>query len=257
MKIAIVTGASAGLGKAYAHELAEQYKTLDEIWLIARRKERLEEIKKKYPGRVIRPVQLDLSDEASYGELKALLAQHKPRVEILVSNAGVLTSGIFADTTLDAQLSMVNLNAKACVALAMLCLPYMGKGSYIVHTGSVCAFSPIKQMSVYCASKGFLMYFSQALRAELKSRGINVCIVCPGNMDTEMTGRAELMKQKKQGDKSIINRLPFHDTKVLVRKSLHHARKGRAVYTPGALYKLYRVATKVFPHSWIMFFARV
>lgn len=250
MRIAIVTGASSGLGREFAGELIEKYRDLDEIWLIARRKERLEEIIQKYPDKTIRAVPLDLGKEEAFWEFEKLLDENKPDIRILVSNAGVGTRGNFDEKDLSSQLDMLNLNAKGCVAITRLCLPYMSKGSFIVETCSVCSFVPNPKMAVYSGTKALVLYFSRAIREELKPRGINVCALCPGNMDSEMKILAE-----QQGKRSIVNQLPYLDMRVVARKSLKVAGKGRAVYTPGVFYKCYRVMSKILPHNWMMIFA--
>lgn len=250
MRIAIITGASSGLGKEFAAELIEKYRELDEVWLIARRKERLEEISQKYPEKTIKAVPLDLGKEESFWEFEKLLDENKPDIRILVSNAGVGTWGNFEEKDLGSQLDMLNLNAKGCVAITRLCLPYMSKGSFIIETCSVCSFVPNPRMAVYSGTKALVLYFSRAIREELKPRGINVCALCPGNMDSEMAILSE-----QQGKKSIVNMLPYLDMKKVAKDSLKAAQRGRAVYTPGAFYKFYRVVSKILPHNLMMFFA--
>lgn len=250
MRIAIVTGASSGLGREFAGELIEKYQELDEVWLIARRKERLEEIRQKYPDKTIKAIPLDLGKEEAFCEFGKLLDENKPDIRILVSNAGVGTRGNFEEKDLGSQLAMLNLNATGCVAITRLCLPYMSKGSFIVETCSVCSFVPNPKMAVYSGTKALVLYFSRAIREELKPRGINVCALCPGNMDSEMKILAE-----QQGKRSIVNRLPYLDMRVVARESLKASQKGRAVYTPGLFYKYYRVMSKILPHNWMMIFA--
>lgn len=250
MKTAIVTGASSGLGKEFAAEIIENYPELEEIWLIARRKERLEEIRQKYPEKKIRAIPLDLGKEESFAELKKILDENKPDIKILVSNAGIGTRGRFEDKDLKSQLDMINLNVNGCVAVTRLCLPYMKKGSFIVETGSVCSFVPNPSMAVYSGTKAFVLYFSRAIRNELKPRGINVCTLCPGNMASEMAILSE-----QEGKRSIVNMLPYLDMRTVARDSLKAARKGQAVFTPGAFYKFYRVVSKIFPHNLMMLFA--
>lgn len=250
MKTAVVTGASSGLGKEFVVELIENHPELDEIWLITRRKERLEGIKQKYPKTKIRAIPLDLAKDESYAEFEKLLKEAKPDIKILVSNAGVGTRGNFDEKDLGSQLNMINLNAKGCVAITRLCLPYMRKGSCIVETCSVCSFVPNPKMAVYSGTKALVLYFSRAIRRELKPRGVNVCALCPGNMASEMAILGE-----EEGKKSIVNKLPYLDMKKVARNSLKAVQRGRAVYTPGAFYKFYRVASKIFPHKFMILFA--
>ena len=146
---------------------------------------------------------------------------------------------------------MINLNAKGCVAVTRLCLPYMQKGSFIIQTCSVCSFVPNPNMAVYSGTKALVLYFSRAIREELKPRGINVCALCPGNMDSEMAILSE-----RQREKFIVNKLPYLDMKKVARGSLKAAQSGKPVYTPGAFYKFYRVASKILPHDLLVLFAK-
>lgn len=252
MRIAVVTGASSGLGKEFVGEIIEKYRELDEIWLIARRKEKLEKIRQKYPKEKIRPVPMDLGKEESFVELEKVLDENKPDIRILVSNAGVGTRGKFEEKDLENQINMINLNSKGCAVITKICLPYMKKGSFIVETCSVSSFVPNPNMAVYSGTKAFVLYFSRAIREELKPRGINVCALCPGNMASEIAILSEA-----QGKKSIVNKLPYLDMKNVARDALNAAQKGKAVYTPGAFYKFYRVVSKLLPHNLMVPFAKV
>lgn len=251
MKIAIITGASSGLGTEFANEIIENHPELEEIWLIARRKERLEEIIQKYPEKRIRPIPMDLGKEESFSEFEKILDETKPDIRILVSNAGVLTRGSLADKDLKSQLNMTNLNVNGYLAMTKLCLPYMKKGSIIIETCSASSFVPNPNMAVYSGTKAFVLYFSRAIRKELKPRGINVCAICPGNMASEMFPPSEQL-----GKGSIINKLPFLDMRKVARYSLKAAQSGKSVYTPGLFYKLYRVLSKILPHDLMVSFAK-
>lgn len=251
MKIAIITGASSGLGTEFANEIIENHLELEEIWLIARRKERLEEIIQQYPEKRIRSIPLDLGEEESYLEFEKILDEVKPDIRILVSNAGVLTRGSLADKDLKSQLNMTNLNINGYLAITKLCLPYMKKGSIIVETCSVSAFVPNPNMAVYSGTKAFVLYFSRAIREELKPHGINVCALCPGNMASEMFSLSEQL-----GNSCVIHKLPFLDMRKVARNSLKAAQKGKAIYTPGLFYKSYRVVSKLLPHSLMILFAK-
>ena len=222
MKIAIITGASSGPGTEFANEIIENHLELEEIWLIARRKERLEEIIQQYPEKRIRSIPLDLGEEESYLEFEKILDEVKPDIRILVSNAGVLTRGSLVDKNLKSQLNMTNLNINGYLAITKLCLPYMKKGSIIVETCSVSAFVPNPNMAVYSGTKAFVLYFSRAIREELKPHGINVCALCPGNMASEMFSLSEQL-----GNSCVIHKLPFLDMRKVARNSLKAAQKGR------------------------------
>ena len=128
MKIAIITGASSGLGEEYVKCVANGCADIDEIWAIARREERLRALSDRYPGKKIVPVPLDLTDYDSYAALESRLAEHRPEVGILINNAGFGTLGNFDTMELHSQARMVDLNNRALTAVTSAVLPYMKKG---------------------------------------------------------------------------------------------------------------------------------
>lgn len=245
MNIAVITGASSGLGVEYAKTIIDNYSNgLDEIWLIARRKDRLEKFASEYPQIKIRPVPLDLSIDHSYEELDELLKKENANVEILVNNAGYERSGMFAEMKNEDILSMINVNVKGFTMINRIFLPYMKKGSIGIMVCSISSFIPVAKQAVYSASKAYVRYIGRAIRQEVYKDGINILTMCPGNMDTEMNPKGGT----SQSDK--VDQLPFLDMKVITKKSIELAKKGDAIYTPGGLYKFYRFASKVLPSAW-------
>lgn len=189
MKIAVITGASAGIGREFVYAVDRQYE-LDEIWVIARRKERLEELSAscKTP---LRAVCLDLSKLDSVDEYAAMLDAEKPEISILVNAAGCGVFGPFAENDLKKQLSSAQLNSLALTAMCHVSIPYMCSGSAIVNMGSNSAWQPVPYQTVYGASKSYVLSFSRALGRELRSAGIHVMCVCPGWIKTEFQQVAE------------------------------------------------------------------
>ena len=131
MKISIVTGASSGLGREFARKIAEE--AIDELWVVARRADRLEalkeELEKSYPGLGVRPVTADLTAQAGIDKLADMLAAEKPRVEILVNASGFGKYGTYKDLTTEEITQMIDLNCKSVVLLTYAVLPYMDQGS--------------------------------------------------------------------------------------------------------------------------------
>lgn len=252
MSTAIITGASSGLGRAYVDAVIKEFPDVQEIWLIARRKERLEEIARQHPQKHFVILGLDLSAAESYETLRAALSEYKPDIKVLVSNSGTGYGGDFRDGALSEHMMTIDLNVKGAIAVTYLCLPYMNRGSVILEICSVSAFAPTPGMLVYSAGKECLLFFSKGLREELKPRQINVCAVCPGNMNTEMN-----MIEHNAGRENTASKLPFLDIHKVASQSLKAAQNGKAVCTPGAIYKGYRVLAKVFPHNLIMKFTRL
>lgn len=183
MKIAVITGASAGIGREFVYAV-DKYDTFDEIWVIARRRERLEELAAKCRN-PIRSIALDLSDLGSIDEYKALLEKEQPQIGILVNAAGCGVFGPFEEKELDKLLASARLNSLALTAMCHVSLPYMTSGSSIVNMGSNSAWQPVPYQAVYGASKSYVLSLSRALGRELRPQGIHVMCVCPGWIKTE------------------------------------------------------------------------
>ena len=188
MRIAVITGASSGIGRefVFAVDKAERY---DEIWVIARRAERLEELKAKCRNPV-RPVALDLAQESGVTAYRALLEQEKPELALLVNAAGCGVFGPFEEKDLDALLHSARLNALALTAMCHVSLPYMKSGSSIVNMGSNSSWQPVPYQAVYGASKSYVLSLSRAIGRELRPRGVHVMCVCPGWIKTEFQQHA-------------------------------------------------------------------
>lgn len=247
MKIAVITGASSGLGKEYLRAVQEQLPNLDEIWILARRKDRLEALAKEARTTKIVPMETDLSVPDGYRAFAARLKEVTPEVALLVNNAGYGKLGDFYGADCDAQTGMVDLNNRALTAMTCLTLPYMKTGGLIIQIASIAAFVPTPRMSVYCATKSYVLSFSKALRAELKDRKINVLAVCPGPMDTEFLEVADIPGRSKT-----FAALPRVKAQDVAARSLKAGLRGKAVYTNRVLYKVYRVLGKFLPHNWLM-----
>ncbi len=233
--IGIITGASSGLGKEYVDALIKLFPEIDEIWLIARRKEKLMQVANKYEDKHFIILPLDLTDRKSYKTLEDELIKNKAQIKVLINNAGISSGGYFEHAKLESLLNMIDLNCKANIAITKLCLPYIIDKGTILEVSSTSAFVPNTNLVVYSATKSFVSAFSIGLRQELKSKHINVCAMCPGFMHTEMTRNNK-------------NNLPIIDTKIAAYNSLKAAKKGRAVYTTGIFYKCYRLIAKIIPH---------
>lgn len=235
MRIAIVTGASSGLGREFAKELAAE-KKYEEIWVIARRKEELLSLAQK--GLRLRVLPLDLTKEESFKEISGLLQKEKPEVRLLINNAGFGHVISFEEEKSEEIISMVRLHNEAPLRLIRLCLPYMKRKSAIINVCSAAAFVPLPKLSVYSASKSFLLRFSRALAKELKPRGITVTSLCPYWItDTEFISKAE-------GPKNPFGALKAAD---VARDALYAARKGESLCIPGFMGKLMYLGARFLP----------
>ena len=173
-KIAIVTGASSGMGREFARRLDRDY-DLEELWVIARREDRLAALSGECRAKV-RPLVLDLSQVESLTFLEALLEEEQPDLRVLVNAAGYGLFGTFAQMGMEEQLGIVDLNDRALTAMCRLCIPYLGPGSAIINLGSNSSWQPVPYMNVYAASKAYVLSFSRGLGVELKDA---VCrIIC-------------------------------------------------------------------------------
>lgn len=253
MNTAIITGASAGLGKEYVLAVAKKYTNIKEFWLIARRTDLLEELKDHLPADLnVKILSMDLNDRRSIDEFKTLLDIEKPDVKLLINNAGFGKLGYVWELDANVQRDMVDLNCGALTAVTAVTIPYMSAGSGILNVCSIASFVPNPRMTVYSSTKAYVMSFSRALREELKSKKINVIAVCPGPMSTEFLSRAHISK----GASKTFDTLPYCNPKEVAEKSLAALKKGKAVYTNRFLYKLYRVIGKLAPKCIMMKFAK-
>lgn len=241
--IAVITGASSGLGKVFYETIARRYPDLDEIWLIARRKDRLARLAVRFPDirAQVRSLSFDLADPASYDDLAAMLADEKPVVRTLINNAGVERDGLFRNASARDIRAMIDLDVMGVTMVNHVFLPYMCEGSFEVITGSVSSFAPIPWQAVYSASKAYVRFLARALREEERRRGVNILLMSPGNMNTEMNVKGA------SGGK--LGRLPYLDLSREVERTLIMAECGRAGYTPMLFYKLYYAFTKLMPSA--------
>ncbi|MGI6053850.1 MAG: SDR family NAD(P)-dependent oxidoreductase [Clostridium sp.] len=244
-KIAIVTGASSGMGRETAIQLADRFAGLSEIWLIARRRERLLDLERILPV-PCRILPLDLTDERARDELSKELAAVKPDVKILVNASGFGKIGRVEQIPLWEQTGMIRLNCEALCAVTHLVLPYMHAGGRILQYASAAAFLPQPGFGVYAATKAFVLSYSRALGEELRSRRIFVTAVCPGPVRTEFFSIAET-----GGRIPLYKRLTMADPKKVVRLAIRDMMMGKPVSVYGPLMKLFRGMAATVPHSLI------
>ena len=247
VKIAIVTGASSGLGREFVRQIDEQ-EALDEIWAVARRRDRLEELAERTRTRV-RILSLDLREKESFETLSRLLAEIRPEVRMLVNAAGFGRIGSCRDASLADCDGMIDLNCRASVDMTQIALPYLSRGSRVLQICSTSAFQPFPYLNVYAASKAFLYRYSRALRVELLGEGIRVTAVCPYWVrDTEF-----IRKARRTKNSAYIRSFPLASRAVpVVQRALRDSALGLAVSTPGVVCAVHRVAAKILPGEVMM-----
>lgn len=244
MKIAIITGASSGIGEEFVFQADQACNDLDQIWVIARRAEQTE-----YPltkSKIIR-LPLDLTTKEAQAVIEEKLRQEEPRIKMLINCAGFGKMGRFEDIPLDTQCDMVECNDIALMKMCHLCIPYMVKGGYILNMASVAAFLPQMRFAVYAASKSFVLSFSRALGYELRDRGISVTAVCPGPVKTHFFDIAE-----ETGYTLFIKKIFMAKTENVVKYAMWCARERRQLSVYGLPMKALHLFGKVFPHRIIL-----
>jgi short-subunit dehydrogenase len=247
MNIAIIFGASGGMGEELSRLVS--FEPVDEIWLVARRREALERVVSKCEKNT-RIIEADLLKKEDLHKIKALLADESPNIKWLINCAGIGYYGNFCEISEEKSVSTVELNCASLVTTTYMALPYMENSSHLLFLSSASAFLPQPKFAVYSASKAFVLSFGRALRRELKRDGISVSVACPGPVDTEFLKLAyknDFPKKKK----------PFvaHCDKVC-KTVFKKAKKGRAVILPTFSMKLLRIVSKILPHSLILRFAK-
>lgn len=243
MKIAVITGASSGMGREFVTQLdaSEQF---DELWLIARRKERLEELQPLVRAKV-RAIALDLTEKDSIVAYEDLLKEENPEIAVLVNASGFGQFTAVADTELDTLYGMIELNARALMGMTYVSLPYLKEGSRVYQMGSLSSFQPVPCINVYGATKAFVLSFSRALNVEWKSRGIRVMAVCPFWVQTEFFDRA-------RKDNTISYYSNMYKAKDVVKQALRDMKKGKDVSIHGVAARLQVFGVKLLPHKLIM-----
>lgn len=245
MRIAVITGASSGMGREFARQLARQG-GLDEIWAIARREQRLKELADEL-SIPLRAFAMDLTQEQSFEQYAQALEREKPEVAILVNCSGYGKFGHFSDIALDDMMGMIDLNCKALVRMTALTLPYMGRGGEIYQLDSLSSFQPVPYINIYGATKAFVLSHSRALNLELRPRGIRVMAICPGWVDTEFFDRAETQKEKVV---TYFNAV--YQPEDVVETALKDMKKGKDVSIHGFKIKAQVFFTKLLPHRLVM-----
>lgn len=250
MKVAVVTGASSGLGREFSRQLVDEYPEVEQVWLIARRKERLEETARMLPCPTV-CLPMDLCDPMSFTAYQERLATDRPEVVLLVNNAGCGYLGNLGETDTALETRMIDLNLRALTAMTNLTIPFIPDGGRIINVSSIASFCPNPRLTVYSATKAFVSSFTVGLGEELRKRHISVTAVCPGPMVTEFCDVGNIT-----GNSPMFEMLPYCDQVRVAHGTLLAAKQRRTIYTPTLFYKLYRVLAKVTPVKLMVKFTK-
>ncbi len=263
-KIALISGASSGIGASFAKSLASHAAAkkkrlalpqFDELWLVARRLDRLQslaaELRRIAPELIIRPVATDLGSPGSIHDLSQELqaysqdtaaqdtaAQNAVPISIFINNAGCGTYGDFDKTDIERSLAQLDLNCRVYTEALARLSPLLDSGAVVINTASLAAFAPLGGFAVYAATKAYCLSLSVGLAAEWKSRGIRVCALCPGPVKSEfaMVASEGAIKEVRHGwsaDKT-------------AELSLRDAAKGRQISMPRFVWRFRRFAGWLF-----------
>ncbi len=249
MKVAIITGATSGIGREAAIQIDRRFTSLDEIWIIGRREDKLVEVEKVLRHSV-RMFAMDITDEQDMAEFENYLYKTNPNIRMLFQSAGMGLHGKFAEMTAKDQAAMIRLNCEALTNFTSMCLPFMRKNSHIIHLASSAGFMPFPGYSVYGATKSYVLNFSRALRAELKSRKIHVLAVCPGPVNTPFFDVSE----RYGTGISPFKRSMMNTPEVVVRRALGDAALHKPVSVDGPHIGAFRLAAKLVPKTIVVDF---
>lgn len=262
--IAIITGASSGIGKAFLEEIVREHGTLgsvsfDEIWAVGRNEDKLNEIKDLLGEERVVPVKADLASHEDMAAFTDRLALEKPQVSLLINCAGMGMKGaVFAHPAKVIE-DTIDVNCTSLAKLTRICLPYMitktpnlskDKKPRIINIASSAGYLPQPGFAAYAASKAFVISFSRALCYELSGHGIIVTTICPGPVNTDFQRKAT---GGAQAEFTGIRKHVVADPVKLAKASIKASRAGRQVLVYGFSQKALHVASKIVPTSWILF----
>lgn len=248
MKIAIITGASSGMGREFVKLIDRKLMCIDEIWVIARRKERLEQLKERTEIPLIL-MEMDLTDKEQRLRLRKILKKKQPQVKMLINCAGYGKIGLYEDIPAEDISGMIELNCLALTSVTYEVLPYMTKKSRIINLASSAAFLPQPKFAIYAATKSYVLSFSRALHEEVKKNGIFVTAVCPGPVRTEFFDIAQMT-----GEVAFYKKIVMANPTKVVEQALRDSLKGKTVSVYGGMMKAFRILCKFLPHQWLMRF---
>jgi len=243
---ALITGASAGIGRELARQLARD---MTGIVLVARRRERLDqladELRQKF-GSQTRVIAADLADPSAPPRIIDELQAAGIQVDVLINNAGFGAAGPFCQSDLEQQLAMLQVNVRALTHLTRLVLPGMiqRRQGGIINVGSTAGFQPGPYMAVYYATKAYVLSFSEALAEELRGTGVRVTCLAPGATATEFASAAQM-------EDSLLFRLGAMNAAEVAQQGYAGFRRGKTLVVPGARNKFGAFAVRFVPRAWV------
>jgi hypothetical protein len=250
-KTALVTGASGGIGETIARQLAARN---HDLIVVARSKDKLEalaaELRQKH-GVAATVIALDLSTPTAAHDIMRELEARNLKVDVLVNNAGFADFGEFATSDPVKQEQMLHLNITTLTMLTRFLLPGMTERKFgrVLNVASTAAFMPGPLMSVYYASKAYVLSFSEAIAEELIGTGVSVTALCPGPVETGFQARAAMEDSKLlQGSLNRMSRLSAEEVSSI---GLNALERGGRVVIPGFMNQLQALLPRLLPRAII------
>ncbi|HET6888511.1 MAG TPA: SDR family oxidoreductase [Candidatus Udaeobacter sp.] len=253
---ALITGASAGIGREFARQLGGRAQSLI---LIARREQKLSELRdelnRQYPKLAVSSRKIDLADLAQLNELLAWLDHEGIDVDLLINNAGLGDSGAFATSNpiRNEQMTLVNVVALTMITRHLLPRMIARKRGGILNVSSSAGFLPIPGFAVYAATKAYVTSLSEALRAELRGTGVSVCALCPGPVHTQFQGVAKRPGAQPDTGPEFV----FVPVEQVVRETLAALEADRPLVIPGFPMKLGMFLVRITPMPILRLLSRL
>lgn len=241
MGVALITGASSGIGREFAKQLKENY-GITEFWFVARRRDRMEALAETL-GVKAHIISADLCEDEGVEAVREALKSEKPKISVLINAAGFGRFGAHDQISDEDTARMIDLNCKALVLITHMALPYMEKGGRIIQLGSGSCFTPLPNFNVYAASKSFVLHYTKALYYEVKKYGVSATAFCPGWVETEFLGAAGSDKNVNRPKKT----KPLLRVEKVVKGCLRAAFKGKKMFVTNWFTKMQHMLFKLTP----------
>ena len=240
MSVAIITGASGGIGSEFARQL-KIMPGIDEFWFVARSEEKMKKLAEELSVNA-KIIGADLTSSEGIDKVRQVLEENKPSVKFLINASGFGNFGAFDELSEDEVVKMIDLNVKALVLLTHMTVPYMERGGRIIQLGSGSCFTPLPYFNIYSSSKVFVLHYTKSLNYELKKYGIRATCFCPGWVETEFLG-----KSVANGNMHPKSMKPLLKCEDVVRRCIKASAKGRAMCVTNWYTKLQHVLFKILP----------
>lgn len=241
MSLAIITGASSGIGKEFAYQLKEKL-GIEEFWFIARSTDKMQKIAEDL-GAKVTVITADLTKKEGIEEYRKRLLAERPCVDFLINCAGFGVFGSFDALTEDTVSDMIDLNVKASVLITHMTVPFIKRGGRIIELGSGSCFTPLPHFNIYSSSKVFILHYTKSLNYELKPYGIRATCFCPGWVDTEFLPKSLDVKGVLVPKKM----KPLLSVSKVVSGCIRASVKGRSMYVTNWYTKMQHLLFKILP----------